>query len=64
MTTVEWVVVGAIVFLVTAVVVIETKNSDEHQRLMQQCMEDGKKEYECAGLLKRDRPTTIVIPTQ
>ncbi len=62
LTPVEWTVIGAVALLVIAVVVLETRNAGEHQRLVQQCMDDGKKEYECEALLKRDRPTTVVIP--
>ncbi len=62
LTPVEWTVIGAVALLVIAVVVLETRNAGEHQRLVQQCMDDGKKEYECEALLKRDRPTTFVIP--
>ena len=40
----------------------------ERARLMQQCLDDGKKEYECQGLLARGQSTTfiplpIIIPS-
>jgi hypothetical protein len=61
---VEWIIIGVVAMLVTGVFVIESRSANEHERLMQQCLEDGKKEYECAALLKRDRSsTTIVIPS-
>lgn len=43
-----------------------TMENAEHRRLIAQCMEDGKKEYECEALLKepqsRVMPMPIVIP--
>lgn len=34
----------------------------EHERLMAQCIQDGKKEYECVSLLKKPESTVTSVP--
>lgn len=34
----------------------------EHERLMAQCMADGKKEYQCVGILKSNDPPVVTVP--
>lgn len=54
-------IVGATLLLVA--IVLGEKEAD---RLMKQCMEDGKKEYECRALIKQGDTTyiPIVIPAR
>lgn len=57
-----WVVAGLIVVMVIAIFA----EGSYKQRLMEQCMADGKKEYECRALIKQGDTTyiPIVIPVR
>lgn len=57
-TWVVWVIGGALGLLTGWAVIHDSNNRD---RLMQQCMADGKKEYECVSLLKQDT-VPVFIP--
>ena len=37
-------------------------DADKKARLMAQCMEDGKKEYECESMLAKPRSSVVPIP--
>lgn len=39
-----------------------TMENAEHRRLIAQCMEDGKKEYECEAMLKKPRSSVVPMP--
>jgi len=47
-------IAGLFVWLITA---SEARESE----LMQQCVQDGRKEYECAAMLRTDADTAIVV---
>lgn len=40
------------------------KDNARYQQLMNQCLSDGRKEYECVGILRGNRSNTIIIPTR
>lgn len=47
-------VIGALTWLCMSMVA-------EDSRLLKQCLDDGKKEYECVSMLRRDSPTVIHV---
>lgn len=60
-----------IAFIVLVFIGVGLANSEigsEHNRLIKQCMDDGKKEYECKALLRKPQsnviPMPIVIPVR
>lgn len=61
-----WLVFGLFITLATMVFFGIKYEDEEHTRLMTQCMQDGKKEYECTALLKDQSGgrvgSTIVMP--
>lgn len=60
-----WWLMGGLLALVTgAVVYAASLEAVEHQRLMRQCVADGRKEYECLSMLKRNETAyvPIIIP--
>lgn len=38
------------------------RDNTHYQQLMNQCLSDGRKEYECVGILRGNRSNTIIIP--
>lgn len=36
--------------------------SSDHQRLMEQCLADGRKRYECAGILSGANSSPVIAP--
>lgn len=64
LTGIEWLIIFLITFIVLTVIFYSSAAEENRQRLIQQCMDDGNKEYECEALLKRPpQPTTIVVPS-
>lgn len=56
-------VVATTVLLMGGIVAIAFASARESNRLMAQCMADGRKEYECVGILHRnDAQVPIVMP--
>ena len=55
-------IVGSMVFIIYAVAAGIPGSEARHERLMQECMADGHKEYECVGLLKGRDADPIVVP--
>jgi hypothetical protein len=47
-TIIEWFIIAAIALIITAAFASASSRS----RLVQQCMEDGRKEYECEAMLR------------
>ena len=68
----ERIVGGCMVTLIVSFIVligmVVVYDSDHKERLMQQCMEDGKKEYECESMLRKPQsnivPMPVVIPVR
>jgi hypothetical protein len=59
--------IGGIVVLVIAcfalLVVAAIDDGERRERLMHECLADGKKEYECEAMLKQDVvPMPMIIP--
>lgn len=52
-----------VVGLFIAMGIAASNENEKHDRLMAQCMADGKKEYECEAMLKSGKPLTTVVPT-
>jgi hypothetical protein len=62
-----WIIGGIITTLLIVFIWALISLNENHNRLMAQCMADGKKEYECVALLdSKDTtfiPMPIIIPT-
>lgn len=61
----KWIVgVGAIfvIGLITLLVLGIKAGVAEDNRLIAQCMADGKKEYECKAMFKRNETTVVPMP--
>jgi len=58
------VLVAVITLVLVASFVVEKSAVDERARLVAQCMDDGKKEYECRSMFKSSDSTyvPIIIP--
>lgn len=55
--------IGAFLILLIVVAFFGVRHDVEvHERYMQQCLNDGRKEYECAAMLRRPDSQTTVIP--
>ena len=53
---------AALVAIVLLIVFVAYKAAEENERLVVQCMDDGKPEYECRALLRREyRPPTVIV---
>lgn len=54
-------IVGCMIF---AIVQSENEDERDRKRLIQQCLDDGKKEYECVSMLskKRSSVTPVAVP--
>ena len=61
MTKVEWFLIFLNAFLLVGLVWSEKNRTEEHERLMTQCINDGHKEYYCEGLLRKERLTAPLI---
>ena len=55
-------VAGLLMIFSLVVIDAEKEKSAERARLMQQCLSDGKKEYECIALLDQGKSTYIPLP--
>lgn len=68
----ETVVLGCfIAFIVLLFIILGlafSESESEHNRLIRQCMDDGKKEYECEALMRKPQSNVthmpIVIPVR
>jgi hypothetical protein len=49
-----WCIAGLFVAVFGVLILAMMADSKESARLMRQCMDDGKKEYECKAMLKQD----------
>lgn len=59
-----WLFLLAILIIALIFALIGANN--KHKRLIAQCIEDGRKEYECVAMLKTDTqivPMPIIIPS-
>jgi len=54
--------VGIIITALALMGVLVVANGKENDRLIMQCMDDGRKEYECRAMLRDQSPTVIPIP--
>jgi len=54
--------VGIIITALALMGVLIVANGKENDRLIMQCMDDGRKEYECRAMLRDQSPTVIPIP--
>lgn len=54
--------VAFLLLLVAVIVVAVIDDGKKMDRLMRQCMDDGKKEYECYALLHKSNGGTAVVP--
>lgn len=52
---------ASIVALLTGAIIQDTK---KEARLMKQCLEDGHKEYQCEGFLRKGESSTVFIPVR
>lgn len=64
----EFVLFGCVFILLVAIIFLPFGiyyEGKEYDRLMKQCLQDGKKEYQCVSLLKvrgTTRNSTVVVP--
>lgn len=62
----EWKVLLTFLIILTVIFsgsyYFSSKLESENDRLLVQCMDDGKKEYECVSMLRRNRDTVVPIP--
>ena len=54
--------VGIIITALALMGVLVVANVKENDRLIMQCMDDGRKEYECRAMLRDQSPTVIPMP--
>lgn len=47
--------------VISVIVVLASMITTQDARLLKQCMDDGKKEYECVSMLRRDSPTVVHV---
>lgn len=52
----------AIIACVGLMIYVGFAEVGEHKRLMAQCIQDGKKEYECEVLLRKPQAQIVPIP--
>lgn len=52
-----WILILGFFGLILGIIIYDTQNTN---RLMEQCMQDGHKEYECVGILRNSN--TQIIP--
>lgn len=60
-----WCLITLLITFATLLIILFTHEERGFRRLMQQCLADGKKEYECHAMLdnhQRVVPMPIVIP--
>ena len=56
------IIIGIIAALVFVTAIIGKAMIGQRKRLMQQCIDDGRKEYECYSMLRSNVPSTVVVP--
>lgn len=59
---VGWFVGAVMLGSVALFIAVVVKYEDRADRLMAQCLADGRKEYECYSLLRRGSRSTTVVP--
>ena len=54
--------IGIIITALALTGVLIVAGTKEKDRLIMQCMDDGRKEYECRAMLRDDSPTVVPMP--
>jgi hypothetical protein len=58
-----WFCGGLCLIVIVVFILAVNAANKESARIMRQCMDDGKKEYECKAMLKQDvMPMPIILP--
>lgn len=52
---------GVLIMCLVGLYKIEEAEAAERERLIEQCMDDGKKEYECRAMYDRQRAASVPI---
>ena len=60
-TLIEMLVAFAILGIVISIVVFGSADYGRHERLMRECIQDGRKEYQCEAMLK-DNSNVVLLP--
>lgn len=59
---VGWVLLAILGPLLVLIVLAMVEACKNDTRLLNQCLADGKKEYECVSMLRRPKSTTTFVP--
>ncbi len=57
-----WILVGVLIIFLGIAGYAAVKGLEEENRLIEQCMMDGKKEYECKALFRNGNKSSTVMP--
>ena len=58
------ILIGGAIIIVAVTFYLVQISIAEQESLMQQCMEDGHKEYECVSMLRRGSSSVIAVPVR